>query len=169
MYLRDDYHWLKVAMLFLPKDTIDRKSVNKFKKFRQNVCVPIIAKLVTNSITIQHKIFIICWPWWRGLFLVAYSNSSNHPPWSLCPSHFFVQQHPEISWDIKYFSVMKYFQVLKYFQSGNIFYFSKLSQALRYLWFQIVEKWLWPFTMRSDHLNGSRRTEWYLWRYHDIY
>ena len=29
--------------------------------------------------------------------------------------------------------------------------------------FQIVEKWLWPFSMRCDWLNGLRRTERYLW------
>ena len=46
-------------------------------------------------------------------FLVAYSNSNSHPPWSVCPS--VTLFCATVSWDNKYFSVMKYFQALKYF------------------------------------------------------
>ena len=60
------------------------------------------------------------------LFLVAYCNSSNRPPWSVSqsvsPSHFFVTQpfyynlkcfiseYPVISGDISGYLVVKYFQ-----------------------------------------------------------
>ena len=49
-------------------------------------------------------------------------------------------------------TVMKYFQVLKYFQSWLMKYFFS-SDCRKMDVFQIVEKWMWPFTLRCDQLN----------------
>ena len=64
--------------------------------------------------------------------------------------------HDIQSWNI--FSVMKYFLVMKYFPLFIAHLSLKIYLVIKYL----------DHLLRSYHLNGSRRTERYLWRYHMI-
>ena len=67
-----------------------------------------------------------------------------------------VISHDIQSWNI--FSVMKYFLVMKYFPLFIAHLSLKIYLVIKYL----------DHLLRSYHLNGSRRTERYLWRYHMI-
>ena len=71
-------------------------------------------------------------------FLVAYCNSSNHPPWSVCQS---VRMSVTLFWTQPFFYNLKCFlseypvisdisgyPVMKYFQSWNIFH-SKIAPS----------------------------------------
>ena len=67
-----------------------------------------------------------------------------------------VISHDIQSWNI--FSVMKYFLVMKYFPLFIAHLSLKIYLVIKYL----------DHLLRSYHLNGSRRTERYQWRYHMI-
>ena len=95
-----------------------------------------------------NSLFIHTSPLWKESFyqsfLVAYSNSSSHPHWSVCPSvcmyvclsppflsHLMSQDisgYPGVPWDI--------------LQSWNIFMYWNIFRHKVFEPFQILEKWL---------------------------